>query len=80
MNTVLTSCELEIITFESFFAVTMNSSATFMELLELLVCTHFLMRPSSVLKLGHHCCLWCHIQQDQLKLEPSKVSLVGHHH
>ena len=42
-----TSCEIEIITFGSFFVGIMNSCAAFMELLELLVCLKtltFLMR------------------------------------
>ena len=51
-----------------------------MELLELPVHSiHLLINETIVsTKIGRHCCLWCHIQQDQLKLVPSTVPLVEH--
>ena len=36
-----------------------------------------LMKRPSCITLDHHCCLWCHIQEDQLKLKPSMVPNVG---
>ena len=56
----------------------MNFSAVLMELLELLVCSKHLLINETIVstKIGRHCCLWCHIQQDQLKLVPSTVPMV----
>ena len=74
------STTTEVKQFVCFFVGTTNSCATYLVYLELLVHIHkqLIIKtiPPQMLSLGRHCCLWCLIRTDQLKLPPSQCGSV----